>query len=274
MKFSATLILAAAATSAHAHVKAHRSLQERDSEFVKSVRPTARDTPVTTTGTFCNGKSGTFAFGKGGLQACQAGVQSKRATAYDIAGCHGNLGAEGDYGCNIKEIEQGDVDSYKHVVTIENTSGQTQHCAAFLKLSKEGEPNGFFNGNQVLNVEIPAGSSQYIAVDEDSQGGIACGPGSDIPVHEGLFVGTWAEFDFSSVKNNGWSGADASCLTAVQTETPITPMSITSPNVANIVSSITAAGTGVNAFIGGTAAANGLGFNVPPGAFSLNVKLS
>lgn len=62
---------------------------------------------------------------------------------------------------------------------------------------------------------LDIGKTQYIAFDENSQGGWAAAPGYTIPIdNAGSYASTWGEFDFGSTTNAGWSGFDVSTIAA------------------------------------------------------------
>lgn len=296
MKVTATLLLAAALgasahPSGHAHKHAHRSALEERSNFVMANRPPPPETtttsiaPVPTTtsivpapqpttssssspeasptsgsGGSSGGSSGTFCSGK----------KMKRATAAEIA-YTGNVGSDGDYGCNLKTIDSGDVDSYKHVMTFENDGGKDQSCACWLKIGPDGGINGFFKGNQAINFDLPANGKAYVAADDNTQGGCACGSGSVPLTSIGEFASTWVEYDFDNESNDGWSGADASCLVAAAAGLDIPGLQVCGSGTC---STIYAGGKGDNAYTGGMEAEDGVGLNLSPGNTRLTVKVN
>jgi hypothetical protein len=195
---------------------------------------------------------------------------SKRASLEDIAYA-GNLGATGNYGCNLMEVEAKYAESYKYLTTFENDSDKDQECVCFLKIGPEGGINGFFNGNQAVDFSVPAGGKSYIAADENTQGGCACGHGSVPLTSFGEFASTWLEFDFGNEKNGAWSGADASCLVSAALGLDIPGLQVCGHDTC---STINPGGSGTNAYLGGMEAEDGVGLNIVPGEVRLNVKVA
>ncbi|OAA46149.1 allergen Asp F4-like protein [Metarhizium rileyi] len=287
MKVSTTTLVVAAAlgVSAHpsgfAHKNVHRQLKQTI-QFVTNGRPqppveqqkaAVVPTPVTTqvyvAPTTVAKPAAPSGSGSGGKKKAFCGGVSKRATAADIA-AKGNVGTAGNYGCNLMMVDN--AADYDYTVTFRENTGKEQKCAVFLKISKGNGINGFFNGNQVIDFTLPANGKMVLAADADSQGGATCGVGKVPLGNNGIFAGTWLEFDFASKRNKGWSGADASCLTAVDSKTEIFPLKVCAPAVKNQKCSIiNADGSGSNSFRAGMAAEDGHGYNVPPGPLALDV---
>lgn len=285
MKVSTTTIALAAALGVAAHPSgfAHRNIHrhiEKRLDFVMNTKPeapvdikaaavpspttaappppaTTKATPPTTKGSGSGGKK----------QFCD-GV-SKRATAADIA-FKGNVGAPGKYGCNLMMVDN--AADYDYTATFENNSGVDQKCVAWLKIGPNDGINGFFSGNEALQFDLPAGGKKVMAAEANSQGGATCGAGKVPTSNIGLFTGTWLEFDFANKGNKGYSGADASCLTAADTNNPIPALKVCGgPD--NVCSTIFAGGEGKNAYTKGTNALDGIGLNLNPGPVALKVTV-
>ncbi|EFY85766.1 hypothetical protein J3459_006116 [Metarhizium acridum] len=293
MKFSATTLAVAAAlgVAAHpsgfAHKNFHRQLDKRIDFYMNAkpegavvnnkaavvpspAEPTVTSVtspppaPATTSAAKPTSSSGS---GSGGKKQFCGGV-SKRASAADIA-YKGNVGAPNDYGCNLMLVD--DAKDYEYTATIENKSGKAQKCACWLKISKDGGINGFFIGNQVMTFDLAAGGQKILAAEPNSQGGCSCGVG-EVPTNSiGLITGTWLEFDFANSKNNNWSGADASCLTAAQSKSYIPALSVCADG--HECSTIKEGGEGKNAYTEGTNNLDGVGLNIAPGPINFKVTV-
>lgn len=308
MKFSASVVLAAAiGASAHpsglGHKHAHRSLAGR-AEFVKAVNPvtitttvvahaeateaannavnnaavaassssTSSAAPTTTSAAPSSTSSAASSGGSGqGISSytdfCSG--NSKRATAAEIA-YKGNVGSSSSYGCNMMLAQSSVADDYDHVIILENAADEEQQCVCFNKIGSDDGINGFFKGNEVLNFQVPAGETQHVVVDSNSQGGCTCGTGSVTTTSFGEFADTWLEFDMANDSNGGWSGADASCLVASSAGLNIPGLRVCSAaNGSGTCSTINPGGTGDNAYLGGMEAEDGVGLNLPAGKVRL-----
>jgi hypothetical protein len=192
-----------------------------------------------------------------------------RATDADIH-YTGNVGVKGAYGCNLMVVDNDKADKYKYTTKFTNAAGTDQKCVCFLKIGADGGVNGFFKGNQALDFDLPAGSEKYVAADENTQGGCACGAGEVPLTDKGQFASTWLEFDFGSKANDGWSGADASCLLSAAYGLDIPGLNVCGHGNC---STIYPGGEGKNAFLAGMEALDGLGLNLPAGEARLEVTV-
>ena len=318
MKFSAPLLVAAAAAGVsahpsghnHAHNLAHRSAQQ----FVKYVQPapepstTAQPPPPPPAAPTTEAKeepapspepeagifkeqteekkperkqtdnSGSSSGGEGqGVSSYTpfcGGSKSKRATVAEIA-YTGNVGSDGQYGCNMMLAQASAAKEYKYKAKIMNELDEEQHCVGYLKIGPKGLIDGFFKGNQALDFTIPAKGTQYVVVDENTQGGIICDSPSVPVANFGEWASTWAEFDFGNESNDQWSGADASSLVASRQGLNIPGMQICGPcdNGNEICSEIWPGGKGKNAFTAGMEAEDGWGLNCVAGPLQLDIKV-
>lgn len=304
MKVSATILLAAALgasahPSGHAHKRAHQSLEQRG--FVIAKKPVtitqvqtitqaqaeATVAPTTTSSTSvaavstssaaaaetssASSSSGSSSSGSGASSyKAFCGGNSKRATAAEIA-YKGNTGSGSDYGCNLMLIESSIADKYDYTITFENAADEEQSCVCWNKIGPSGLIDGFFKGNEALTFNLAAGGSQVLAVDSDSQGGCACATDSvpTVPA-TGEFGSTWLEFDMANTSNNGWSGADASCIVAAAEGLTIPGLKVCGSGTC---STINPGGTGTNAFLGGSEAMDGIGLNLPAGKVQLTATV-
>ncbi|KAG6004274.1 hypothetical protein E4U21_001286 [Claviceps maximensis] len=205
--------------------------------------------------------------GSGGRkQFC--GHVGKRATLAQIA-YKGNLGTSGNYGCNTMLVDN-PLD-YDYSISLDNKSGKTQKCVAWLKIGPDGQVNGFQKGNQVLSFDLPPNGKKHIVTDTNTQGAVACSPDSIQYNQYGQFAATWMEFDFANTSNQNWSGADVSCLVAAAGGLPIQAMTVCSkPDYCSIVNS---GGSGTNAYLAGMEQADGIGLNLAPGPVHLDVTV-
>lgn len=226
MHLSTTLVLATALAGAAAHPSAgprHASLHRvaRSNKFVKYVQPASTPSPSADTdsgsGSFYEEKDGGEDENEDtddedsspGEKKDFCAGSKKRATTADIS-YEGNTGA-GDWGCNIMEIDCETLDLYDYTAEFAST-GAEYSCSVFNKIGPTGDVDGFWHSALDFSVK----DKVCLAFEADSQGGVACGEGSDGPpkTEMGQLAGTWAEFDFGSGTNGGESGADVSTIVA------------------------------------------------------------
>lgn len=303
MKFTTTALFAAAAIGAsahpsgHAHKHAHRSVGE--AKFVQYVQPqpsveavavaeptsTTAEAPQPTTeaptqqssaapeddSSSSGGDSGVDTYTEFcGGQSYTKVWNKKRATTAEIA-FKGNIGAPGDYGCNMMLVKSNVAKKYKYVAAIKNASDKEQECVAYLKIGPvNDEINGFFKGKEAKSFSIPAGVTQHLAVDDNTQGGVICQAGGIETTTWGEFASTWAEFDMGNASNDNWSGADASCLVASRAGLDIPGLQICGHGEC---STINPGGSGTNAFLKGMEAEDGHGLNIPAGDVWLDITV-
>ncbi|OIW23866.1 hypothetical protein CONLIGDRAFT_112893 [Coniochaeta ligniaria NRRL 30616] len=243
---------AMAAPSGHSHL--HRSVHEkRGSAFYKAVHhskvgaPTtaasSTPAPVATTASAAPAAVSTSAAASTGTYKAFCGGVSKRATLADIASV-GNVGTADNYGCNIMTVDNSIADKYDYTSVYTNVASESYQVVCGLKIGPT----------------------------EDSQGFCAFAPGSVPKTPWGEWAGSWVEVDFASSRNNKWSGADCSSLVAASEGMAVSGCQVCDASD-NTCSTIYSDGTGVNSFIAGTAALDGLGINAAPGPLKLNVKV-
>ncbi|KAH7241876.1 hypothetical protein BKA59DRAFT_216354 [Fusarium tricinctum] len=197
------------------------------------------------------------------------GKKTKRATLEDIAAT-GNVGVEGDYGCNMMTIDSNVASKYDYVVTFKNSHSTEKTCVCWNKIGPLGKIDGFFKKNAALTFTVSAKGSQDVAFDEDSQGGCACATGEVPTTKSDLWAGSWLEYDFGSARNAGWSGADASCLVSAKEQLDIPGLRVCGHDKC---STINPGGTGDNAYLAGMEAEDGVGLNIYPGKTRLTVDI-
>lgn len=290
MKFSTTsslLLAAALGVSAHpsGHAHLHRSVDKRGNFIIAGkpievlaeptvAAPTTTEAPAPTKAAEKPAEKPEKGSDKGSGEVkkfCGGNTKRviKRATIAEIAYV-GNVGTESDYGCNLMMVDNDHAEEYKYTTTFSNASGKDQKCVCFNKIGPDGGINGFFTGNEALSFDLPKNGKAVLAADENSQGGCACGAG-EVPLTTfGEFASTWLEFDFGNESNDGWSGADASCLVSAATGLDIPGLNVCGHGTC---STINPGGTGTNAFLGGMEALDGLGLNLPAGEARLEVEV-
>lgn len=309
MKVTSTVLFLTAALGAsahpsgHAHKHAHRSMEEKrdfviakkpvtvteyateyagavatSAPAVVSEVPSSSSTsvaPEPTTSAAASQvssaapASSSSSSGSGSYTPFCGGKTRKRATAAEIA-YKGNVGTDGDYGCNLMMVDNDVADKYEHTVTFTNSAKEDQTCVCWLKIGADDGINGFFKGNEVLSFDLPTSGKKVLAVDDDSQGGCACGAGSVPTTSFGEYAATWLEFDMANTSNDGWSGADASCLVAAALGLEIPGLKVCGHGTC---STINPGGTGTNAYLGGMEAEDGIGLNLAAGQVRLTVEV-
>lgn len=222
---------------------------------------------ATSTSSSATASSSSSSDSSSGFTACSANSASskKRATSADIAYV-GNTGCDG-YGSNIKLIEKSSTSAYDYVVQAVNDASKAMECAVWNKIGSDGGINGFFKGNEASSFTLAAGSSQYIAFDKNSQGGMCCATGSIATTSYGEFNCPWLEFDFGSSKNSDYSGFDASALVEGASG-PWAKLNVCTEDESTC-STLNGDGTGTNAYLPGDEALDGIGGNLSPGAVTL-----
>jgi hypothetical protein len=301
MKFSASAVLLAAAlgVSAHPHGAVHNhvhrdtNLEVRD-QFVKNVKPTSTVFQTVTVPAVNALQAPTSS--SSAAVAIAATTTSKAAAATTASSSSGTIGSSGSYtgefctgaskrgtaeqnafsgntgnptyGCNLKFVEESAAKNYQYISVLENAASEKQVCACFLKTGPTGEPfTGFWKGKQVLDFELAPGAKKYLAVQAGSIGGCSCGVGALPYTSFGQISGVWLEWEFGSMKNPGFSGADASSLVPEKYGQTLQGLTITTENPEYVSGSekksiIYPNGDGCNAFPKGTAENDGWGFNI------------
>ncbi|RFU72211.1 allergen asp f 4 [Trichoderma arundinaceum] len=197
---------------------------------------------------------------------------NKRATQDEIA-YKGNAGEEASYGCNMMLVGDSLAGLYDHTINLTNALAQDQQCVCWLKIGPDGRINGFFEGNQAFNFNLPARRNRVLAIDVDTQGGCTCGVGGIPMTPLSQFASTWLEFDISNRQNGGWSGADASCLVATVYEMDIPGLQVCGQVDCSCgqvdCSTVHPGGTGQNAYLKGMENEDGVGIAIPAGPVRL-----
>lgn len=186
----------------------------------------------------------------------------------------GNVGVP--YGSNIIEITESELSSYDYTITLDG-SGITEEYTAYFwnKCGETGELTGFF-ADSYWNVTIASGSSAYVAIDTDSQGGFIAVPTSDgLPRSstDGIILGFWGEFDFADTENDGWSGFDVSAIQAQENGVTDYPgLKLEGDNQSSAITTDLA--DVINAYTSALADEGGIGGNVASGSLALTATLN
>jgi hypothetical protein len=275
---SAELSLGQQANHARSHARIHKRGQ-----FVKAINP-SKTTGTTSTDTISIEsvtsdvsdaiESLASDIGDAVVQAfCGGSKKGKRASKEDIAYV-GNTGTEDDYGCNMMRVSNSLVSAYEYTIELKNVASEPYAVVCFNKIGKDGDINGFFKGyGETVQLVLQAGETATVALEANSQGSCAFGPGTEVPTTaEGCYAGSWVEFDFENAKNEGWSGADCSSLVAEDTGNKVYGCRVCDAGE-KTCSTIYDDGTGDNAFTKGTNDLDGLGLNIIPGPATLYVSI-
>lgn len=182
----------------------------------------------------------------------------------------GNVGSP--YGSNIIEVSSSDASQYKNVVQFQGATDDWT-VAIWNKYGEDGKMDGWY-GNACKTFTLTAGSTKYIAFDDDTNGGFAAAKGSSIPTSSsGAYATTWGEFDFGSTVNSGMSGFDVSAIQVEGAGMDIQGMKICDA-LGNTCSSITPNAASVNnAYTVAETDIGGIGGNLQSGPVRLAVEL-
>lgn len=280
---------AAALPSGHAHL--HRAHSKRvDSHYVKAVRtrpvemnakveaptsttvaPAASPTPASNNnneaGNNDNESDEYIPFCGGGVAS-----KSKRATAFDIH-YKGNTG-ESD-GCpwlsNLMVVPNKVAKKYQYVQEYTNVASEPYQVVCGNKIGADGQTGtGMFKvqGQNQLVFMLQPGETKTVVADVNTQGICAFAPHEVPTTRFGQFAGVWAEFDFASDPNKGWSGADCSSLVAQHYNMDVPGCRMSEGGVD---STIFPGGKGVNAYTKGMEDLDGIGLNIVPGKTTIKV---
>jgi hypothetical protein len=285
MKVTSSVLVLAAALGAAAHPSAHAQAHAVRRGFVvankpvtvtevvyaQPTQPAANKPEVNSVPSASPSEGGKKDEGKstGTYKEFCGGKKAKRATTAQIA-YKGNTGVEGQFGCNMMEVDQSIAEQYKYLMTFSNNVDKDQKCVCFNKIGPKGLIDGFWKGNEAVSFDLKAKGKAYIAVQENTQGGCTCGVGAVPYTGIGQFAGTWLEMDMANESNGGWSGADASCLVSSDAKVDIPALKVCGHNTC---STIYAGGAGENAYTAGTHDLDGVGLNITPGKVRLEITV-
>ncbi|KXX79849.1 Allergen Asp f 4 [Madurella mycetomatis] len=210
---------------------------------------------------------------------CGGGVasKSKRVTHAQVM-YKGNTG-EHD-GCpwnsNLMLVPNKLASKYDYVQRYTNVASEPYQVVCGNKIGVDGQLTGMFeikdknqNQNHLIFMLQP-GETKIVVADVDTQGICAFAP-YKVPLTEhGQFAGVWAEFDFASETNEGWSGADCSSLVAQFYNMDVPGCRMAEGGVESI---ILAGGIGRNAYTKGMEELDGIGLNIVPGRNVIQVDV-
>ncbi|KAK4034972.1 hypothetical protein C8A01DRAFT_48746 [Parachaetomium inaequale] len=276
---------AAAHPSGHAHL--HRSVHAKREEpvYVKAVR---KPIPIPTTTSQAPEPTPTVAASPAVKVAaavddvtdavfkafCGSSSSKSKRVTYDQIMYTGNLGTNN--GCawnsNLMEVSNSIADKYQNVQKYTNVANEPYQVICANKMGKDGQLTGMFEvpGQTPLIFMLQPGETKTVVADADTQGVCAFAPNKVPQTEHGQYAGVWAEFDFSSKPNKGWSGADCSSLVAqaYKMDVPGCRMSH-----GGIDSTILPGGKGTNAYTIGMEQLDGVGLNIFPGKSVIEVKV-
>ncbi|EPE09149.1 allergen asp f4-like protein [Ophiostoma piceae UAMH 11346] len=254
--------VAAATTTSSSSSSTYVAPTTTSSSSVAAATTTSSSAAATSTSS-SSGGSGSGISTYEAFTSCSS--NTKRATMADITYV-GNTGCDG-YGSNIKLIQSNLASDYDYVVEAVNDGSSAMQCKVWNKIGSDGGINGFFSGNEVDSFTLAAGSSQYLAFDKNSQGGMCCATGSIALTSYGEFNCPWLEYDFGSTKNSDYSGFDASALVEGSSG-PWAALKVCTAD-SSTCSTLNGDGTGTNAYLPGDEALDGIGGNLSPGKVTL-----
>lgn len=239
------------------------AVQQDNVAAAPSVTPSSTAIPTTTTTTGPTSTGTAFPTGFGG---------QTNPTGSGDTYC-GNLGDP--YGSNMIQITQDSLSSYDYTITLDGSGITEDYQVVFWnKCGSDDTLTGFYSTTFPLSLTVSAGSTSYVAIDSDTQGGFIAIPASqDIPRNTyGSVLGYWGEFDFADSANSAWSGFDVSAIQAQNAGQTDFPGLKLEGN--GVVSSITTnLGAVDNAYTSDEAALGGIGGNVPAGPLAITATL-
>lgn len=237
---------------------------QNDNAAAPSVTPLPSSTAVPTTTTTGPTTTGTaFPTGFGGQTS---------PTGSGDTFC-GNLGSP--YGSNMIQITKDSLSSYDYTITLDGSALQEDYQVVFWnKCGSDDTLTGWYATSFPLSFTVSSGSTMYVAVDTDTQGGFVAIPASqDLPRNSyGSILGFWGEFDFADSNNSGWSGFDVSAIQAQDAgQTSFPGLKIEGNGVSSSIT--TNLGAVDNAYTSDQTAVGGIGGNVPAGPLALTATL-
>lgn len=187
----------------------------------------------------------------------------------------GNVGDP--WGSNIILVDEALADQYKYTIKFVGSSHMTDSYTVVLwnKIGPDGGMTGWY-GNSAASFSLAPGATQFVAFDENTQGGFGAAPGGSLPKDQwGGYDSTWGEFDFGDAKNNAWSGFDVSIIQAQSASAPVQGLRICDvTNGDGVCSTITTnAGRVDNAYTVNEAPIGGIGGNLPAGKVRLEATV-
>ncbi|EJD49894.1 hypothetical protein AURDEDRAFT_182656 [Auricularia subglabra TFB-10046 SS5] len=264
LKTSMLMLATLCTVSASAHVVDARALANNTDPAPPSVAPSAEPPETPAPGPLapratCGRRDG---------QWCIDGFGGRTPGHGSGIGYVGNVG--NPWGSNIITVDASIADQYKYTVKFVGSGnmGQPYRVVAWNKIGPDGGLNGWY-GNSAVSFSLAPGGVQYVAFDENSQGGFGAAPGNALPKDQfGGYDCTWGEFDFGSGVNSGWSGFDVSMIQAQAAGAHVQGMRMcdVTSGAQGVCSTITTnAGRVDNAYTQANAGVGGIGGNLFPG---------
>jgi len=163
--------------------------------------------------------------------------------------------------------------TYKQKYT--NVASEPYEVVCFNKMGPAGGLTGMFDvpGQSPLRFMLGPGESKVVVTQEDTQAVCAFGPNKLQLTPLGQFAGNWAETDSGNGSNKKWSGADCSSLVAQHYNMDVPGCKICSGNTSNDCSIIRPGGFGTNAYTKGMEELDGIGLNIPAGAYTMEIAV-
>lgn len=125
----------------------------------------------------------------------------------------GNVGIP--WGSNIIAVSPTEAHKYNYVAQFTGNNTEPWTVTIWNKVGPDNKMDGWY-GHSALTFVLAPNEAQYVAFDEDSEGGWGAAPGTDgLPTDQfGGYTSTWGEFSFGDLENSGWSGWDVSAIQA------------------------------------------------------------
>lgn len=254
MQFTQSVLLLAALASSTFAAPRPQGFERRQATATASTSSSASSSSSGSNSAWTNLPSG---------DASTAGFGGVTGSSGSSVTYSGNVGSP--YGSNIIEVSADEASQYKYVAQFQGSNTDDWTVAIWNKYGSDGTMDGWY-GNACKTFTLSAGSTVYIAFDDDTQGGWAAAEGSTIPTDsDGGYASTWGEFDFGSTTNGGWSGFDVSAIQAQNAGLTVQGMEICDA-IGGTCSSITANAASVNnAYTSAETAIGGIGGNLDSG---------
>ncbi|KAL2161735.1 hypothetical protein VTH06DRAFT_8297 [Thermothelomyces fergusii] len=266
------------------HARLHRSAAKRDVHFKNIHTPPPLPTPslpdvvptpsASSEGYADSDKSKATDVDTEYIPFCSGWPHKVKRVTYEQIMYTGNLGTSG--GCkwnsNIMLVPNSIADKYDYVQTYTNVADEPYQVICANKMGADGRLTGLFkvDGQDPLIFTLEPGETKTVVAEANTQGACAFAPYQVPRTEYGQYAGTWAEYDFGSDPNHGWSGADCSALVAQNSQNNMEVFGCLMAE-GGVESIIYPGGAADNAYIKGMEALDGIGLNIPPGPTKIKV---